>query len=54
MPAATYYVAEVPIEMNWGIILLLNVATLLICVASLVMPSFFASKVNPVQVMRIE
>jgi lipoprotein-releasing system permease protein len=54
LDAETYYVAEVPIEMNWGIILLLNVATLLICVASLVMPSFFASKVNPVQVMRIE
>jgi lipoprotein-releasing system permease protein len=54
LDAETYYVAEVPIEINWGMILLLNVATLLICVASLVLPSFFASKVNPAQVIRIE
>ena len=54
LDAETYYVAEVPIEINWGMILLLNVATLLICVTSLVLPSFFASKVNPAQVIRIE
>ena len=36
-----YYVSEAPVEMNWIIILLLNIVTLIITIAVLVIPSFF-------------
>ena len=47
LDAETYYVSEVPVELDWQLILLLDVATLLICTAALVLPSFSASMVKP-------
>ena len=46
-----YYVSEAPVEMNWIIILLLNIVTLIITIAVLVIPSFFIGTVRP---MRME
>lgn len=54
LDAATYYVSEVPIEMNWGLIVLLNVATLLLTTLTLVLPSFFVSTIKPAKTMRME
>ncbi len=54
LDAATYYVSEVPIEMNWGLIVLLNVATLLLTTLALVLPSFFVSTIKPAKTMRME
>ena len=54
LDAATYYVTEVPIEMNWGLIVLLNIATLLLTTLTLVLPSFFVSTIKPAKTMRME
>lgn len=54
LDAATYYVSEVPIEMNWGLVVLLNVATLLLTTLTLVLPSFFVSTIKPAKTMRME
>lgn len=54
LDAATYYVSEVPIEMNWWLIVLLNVATLLLTTLTLVLPSFFVSTIKPAKTMRME
>ena len=54
LDAETYYVAEAPIELSWTVILLLNVATLILRIVALVLPSFFASMVKPAQTMRVE
>ena len=54
LDAETYYVSEVPVEINWLLILLLNIATLLICTAALVLPSFCASMVNPAKTLNVE
>ena len=54
LDAETYYVSEVPVELNWVLILLLNIATLLICTAALVLPSFCASMVKPARTMNVE
>lgn len=51
---ATYYVDAVPIEFSWPIIILLNVATLIITVLILVLPSFLVSRIEPARVMRFE
>lgn len=50
----TYYVSTVPIEINPIIILLLNVATLLLCVFVLIAPSYIVSHIRPAKSMRYE
>ena len=54
LDAATYYVDTVPVELNVPAILLLNAATLIVCVFVLIAPSFLASKVRPAKSMRYE
>lgn len=49
-----YYVAEVPVEINIPLFLLVNIATLLVSVLVLVIPSFLASHIRPAQSMRYE
>ena len=50
----TYYVSEAPMEINWLFILLLNLATLIICVFVLIAPSYLVSRIHPARSMRYE
>lgn len=50
----TYYVDTVPIELNVGIWLLLNVCTLIISVVMLVGPSYLVSRIHPARSIRFE
>ena len=49
-----YYIPYVPIELNLGIWLLLNVCTLIISVCVLVAPSYLISRIHPVKSIRFE
>ena len=49
-----YYVTEAPMELNIPVILLINVATLLICVFVLIAPSYLISHIHPAKSMRYE
>lgn len=51
---ATYYVDAVPIELNVGIWLLLNIATLMVSVLMLVGPSYLVSRIHPARSIRFE
>ena len=51
---STYYVDYVPTEVNIPLFLILNVATMIICLAVLIIPSFFISHVHPAKSMRYE
>ncbi len=50
----TYYVSNVPVEIDLPIILLLNAATLLISVFVLIAPSYIVSHIHPSKSMRYE
>ena len=50
----TYYVSVVPVEINIPIFLLLNIATLVICVFVLVAPSYLISHIHPSKSIRYE
>jgi lipoprotein-releasing system permease protein len=50
----TYYVSIVPVEINLPLILLLNIATLFICVFVLIAPSYFISHIHPARSMKYE
>lgn len=54
LDAAVYYVKEAPVEINIPLILLLNIATLLITIMALVVPSYFIAWIHPAKAMRIE
>ena len=50
----TYYVDSVPIELNFWIVLLLNVCTLIVAVLMLLGPSHLITKINPARSIRFE
>ncbi len=50
----TYYVSEAPMEVNVPVIVLLNLATLIICVIVLIAPSYLVSRIHPARSMRYE
>ncbi len=50
----TYYVASVPIEIPWLLILIVNVGTLFITLLVLILPSYLVSRIHPARVMRFE
>ena len=50
----TYYVSEAPMELNIPLTLLINAATLLICVFVLIAPSYLISHIHPAKSMRYE
>ena len=49
-----YYVSEAPVELNLPLIVLLNIATLIVCVFVLVAPSYLVSHIHPAKSMRYE
>ena len=50
----TYYVSTVPVETNPLLVVLLNLATLFVCVAVLIGPSFLISHIHPAKSMHYE
>lgn len=50
----TYYVDVVPIELDWMLIVALNIATMLIALFVLIAPSYLVSHIHPAKSMRYE
>lgn len=47
-----YYLNAVPIELNFWYILLLNIGTLLLCTALLIIPSYVVTKISPIKALK--
>lgn len=50
----TYYVDVVPVELDWMLIVSLNIATMLIALFVLIAPSYLVSHIHPAKSMRYE
>ena len=50
----TYYVSKAPMELNVPLIVIINIATLLICIFVLIAPSYLISHIHPAKSMRYE
>ena len=50
----TYYVAEVPVDINFMSILMLNIGTLFFCMLMLLIPSYIITKIAPVKMLRFQ
>ena len=51
---ANYYLAHVPVEVHFMDVLLLNLATLVICSLVLLIPSMLVSRISPVKAIRFK
>lgn len=51
---ATYYVSSVPVDLNFGIILLLNLTTLLVTLLAMIGPSYMIGKIQPAKAIKTE
>jgi lipoprotein-releasing system permease protein len=49
---ASYYVKTVPIAIDWVNVLLLNVATLVLCQLALLLPALIVTRISPVKAIR--
>ncbi|MFD2824137.1 ABC transporter permease [Lacinutrix iliipiscaria] len=51
---SVYHVSEVPIDINLGYILALNIGTFILCLLMLLIPSYIITKISPVKAIRFE
>lgn len=49
-----YYLSEVPIEFNWYSILLLNLATMLVTVLFMLIPTYLVSRIQVIKILRFD
>ncbi|MEM6965635.1 MAG: FtsX-like permease family protein [Bacteroidota bacterium] len=49
-----YYLAYAPIEINWWIVIALNIGTLLITLIFLIIPSYMVTRISPVKAIRFK
>ncbi len=54
VPSSVYFVTKVPIEMTSDIFLLISVVTFILSLMAAIIPSFFASRINPVTALRFD
>ena len=49
---SVYYVAEAPVYISFGYILVLNIGTLILCFLMLLVPSYIITKISPIKAIR--
>lgn len=51
---STYYVTEVPVDINWLYLLGLNAGVFLTCLLAMMIPSLLVTRIKPVKVLRFD
>jgi len=51
---ATYYMSRVPVRINWGYVLLIDGATLVLCVFCMWLPSLYIRRIQPARVLQFK
>ena len=54
VPSSVYFVTRVPIELSADIFLLVSIVTFILALLAAVIPSYFASRINPVSALRFD
>lgn len=54
LDSESYYVSQVPVDLNWTFVLGINLSTILISVLVLIIPSYLISKIHPARSIRFE
>lgn len=51
---ASYYVSTVPVNLNFSYIILLNIGTIIACMAMMVIPSMIVTRISPVKAIKFQ
>lgn len=51
---ATYYMSQVPVRINWWYVLLIDAATLVICILCMWLPSLYIRRIQPARVLQFK
>jgi len=54
VPSSVYFVTRVPIEMSLDVFFLISAVTFVLSLLSAIIPSYFASRINPVTALRFD
>lgn len=54
VPSSVYFVTKVPIELSLDVFLLVSIVTFILALLAAVIPSYFASRINPVSALRFD
>lgn len=54
LPEESYYVSIAPVEVNWFVIVLINLGTFAVCMAALFIPAIIAGRITPVKAIRFQ
>ena len=54
VPSSVYFVTRVPIELSADVFLLVSIVTFILALLAAVIPSYFASRINPVSALRFD
>ena len=54
VPSSVYFVTRVPIELSVDVFLLVSIVTFILALLAAVVPSYFASRINPVSALRFD
>ena len=54
VPSSVYFVTRVPIELSIAVFLLVSIVTFILALLAAVIPSYFASRINPVSALRFD
>ncbi|MDE7074025.1 MAG: ABC transporter permease, partial [Odoribacter sp.] len=51
---STYYMDTVPVNFDWGYMVLLDVGVLAVSVGMMIVPTMLVSRIKPIRAMRFE
>jgi len=54
VPSSVYFVTRVPIELSLDVFLLVSIVTFILALLAAVIPSYFASRINPISALRFD
>ncbi len=54
VPSSVYFVTRVPIELSLDVFLFVSIVTFILALLAAVIPSYFASRINPVSALRFD
>ncbi len=54
LPEESYYVSVAPVHLDWLLIGLINIGTLVVCIISLIIPALLVLRIKPVEAIRWE
>ena len=52
LPEESYYVSEAPVVISYGVVLALNIGTIVVCFLALQLPSYLVYRISPVKAIR--